>query len=127
MVKISNSRVILSLLLTVGVMVGAFCFLEWYRFTFPISDEHFVFQTIEECEQLLTHEGSDTPIIYDTEASADKNARELDYKEFFGFSYQSDTMEYEMFAYVFEDKESALRYFVNRTGESVYLKRLKNL
>lgn len=124
MKKKNASKLTLSLLLVAGVLAALFYLPVWLYYDLPISEEHFVFQTLEECEQLLTYEAADSPIVHYTEASADKNADALSYEEFFGFSYQSDTMKYEMFAYVFKDKESALRYFVNRTGMTVYLKNI---
>ena len=38
--------------------------------------------------------------------------------------YKSDSLQYEIFAYEFEDSDSALKYYVNVTGQTSYEKKL---
>ena len=93
-------------------------------FTNPLSGHYVIFESIEECERLLTYETSGGEAVRYTEPTLDKNIHGLVYQEFFGMSYQSAAMEYEIFAYMFEDKDSALQYFINETGMNSYKKNI---
>ena len=91
---------------------------------FSSPDEYFIFQDINECEQLITAELSDLEIEkYDT-PDKDKNLKGLSYNCFWGMRLESDELKYEIFAYEFSDSDSALKYFINVTGQNSYEKEL---
>ena len=87
-------------------------------------DEYYIFAEIGECEKLLPSDQTNIKIeIYDT-VSNDKNLQDLSYNHFFAMDYKSNSLQYEIFAYEFEDSDSALKYFVNVTGQTNYEKKL---
>ncbi len=90
----------------------------------PLSHEYYIFQNISECEQLIPSDQSNAKIEIYNNVSNDKDLKDLSYKDFFSMNYQSDTLEYELFAYEFEDSDSALKYYVNATGQRIYEKKL---
>ena len=90
----------------------------------PLSHEYYIFDQISECEQLIPVNQTDVKADRYNDASGDKDAKGLSYDEFFGMNFKSDELEYEIFAYGFEDKDAALKYFVNVTGKTSYEKKL---
>ena len=54
----------------------------------------------------------------------DKNLKNLSYESFFGMNFHSNELEYEIFAYEFVDSDSALKYYINVTGQNSYEKEL---
>ncbi len=95
-----------------------------YMFLNPRPNEYYIFQNIEECEDLIPHNQSGINIDrYDT-PTADKDLKGLTYCNFFGMSFESDTLKYKIFAYEFENSDSALKYYVNVTGQKSYEKNL---
>ena len=95
-----------------------------YMLLNPLPRDYFVFQSIEECEGLIPTDRSDVNIDqYDT-PNEDEDLKDLTYHNFWGMKFKSDTLEYEIFAYEFEDADSALKYYVNVTGQNSYMKRL---
>lgn len=74
-----------------------------------------IFSSIEEC-QGLKDDDSEVKIYEDT--NDDKNLKNLEFQEFFGCKYSSDDLSFELFAYVFSNPETAMRYFVNKTGRT---------
>ena len=95
-----------------------------YVFVFSSPNKCFVFQNINECEQLIPIEQSDLMIErYDT-PDKDENLKSLSYVDFWGMNFESNELEYEIFAYEFSDSDSALKYYVNVTGQRSYEKKL---
>lgn len=95
-----------------------------YTLNYSSPNEYFIFQDINECEQLIPTNQSDLMIErYDT-PDKDKNLRELSYNYFWGMKFESDELKYEIFAYEFFDSSSALKYYVNVTGQKSYEKKL---
>ena len=101
-------------------VVGPFV---WMFFN-PLPVEYYIFQDIEECENLIPTEQTDANVKrYDT-PSRDKHLKSLPYDEFFGIKFKSNKLEYEIFAYEFQDMDSALNYYINVTGQKSYEKNL---
>ena len=71
----------------------------------------YMFQEIEECENLIHYEQIDSTITRYHDANIDPNIKGFEYKSFFGMYYQSDNMEFEIFAYEFTNKENAFTYY----------------
>ena len=87
-------------------------------------DEYYIFAEIGECDKLLPSDRTNIKIeIYDS-ASNDKDLQDLSYNHFFAMDYKSNSLQYEIFAYEFEDSDSALKYYVNVTGQTNYEKKL---
>lgn len=84
--------------------------------------EYYIFQNIEECERLLPSNSSDIQIERYKESSTDANSKGLLYRDFWGIRIESDTIEYELFAYEFNDFDLAKRYFANVTGKNEDMK-----
>ena len=100
--------------LFLGVVVAWFI----YALLHPLPREYYIFQDIDECENLIPSDQADAHIDrYDT-PDQDKSLKGLPYDRFFGMSFESSSLEYEIFAYEFEDADSALKYFVNVTGQN---------
>lgn len=95
-----------------------------YMLIFSSPNEYFIFQTIDECEQLISTDQTDLLIERYASPEKDKNLKELSYESFFGMKFHSNEMEYEIFAYEFVDSNSALKYYINVTGQSSYEKEL---
>jgi hypothetical protein len=84
---------------------------------FPGKPNVYIFNDISECENIsfLKYENS---ILYRYEnPSADTYLRKLSYVEYFAARYESNELEFEIFAYVFENSETAMQYFENVTGK----------
>ena len=123
MKEISNRRII-GFFITFGLVVVALM-LVVLSFAHRSSHRFYIFETIHDCENLIAYEQTEADIIrYHQAADHDRDIGNLNYREFFGMQYQSPTLEYEIFAYEFEDKDSALRYFVSVTGKSNFEKNL---
>ena len=90
----------------------------------PSPHEYYIFQTIDECEQLIPADQTGLTIDrYDT-PEKDKKLKGLSYESFFGMKFHSDEVEYEIFAYEFPDTSSALKYYIQVTGQRSYEKEL---
>ena len=90
----------------------------------PLTREYFIFQNIEECELLIPTDHSNAEIIRYDSPSKDKKLKGLPYNNFWAVKFESDTLEYEIFAYEFVDSDSALKYYINVTGKNSYEKNL---
>ena len=87
----------------------------------PLPGEYLIFQSIDECEALIPEDQSGVKIERYATPDADKDLKGLPYERFFGMQFESDEMEYQIFAYEFENIESALKYFENATGKKYSL------
>lgn len=95
-----------------------------YMLNYYSPNEYFIFENIDECEQLIPDSQSDLTIErYDT-PDKDKKLKGLSYKHFWGMNYQSNELKYQIFAYEFVDSDSALKYYINVTGQKSYEKKL---
>ncbi len=106
------------------VFVAIVVFALSYMFTHPLSGGYYIFQNISECEQLIPNDQSGVTVDRYDSPDKDTNLNGLLYKEFWGMNLSSDEIEYEIFAYEFEDSDSALKYYVNETGQNSYLNKL---
>lgn len=95
-----------------------------YMLNYSSPDEYYIFQSINECEQLIPTDQTDLIIEQYTSPEKDKNVKDLSFKSFFGMKFHSNELEYEIFAYEFADSDSALKYYINVTGQSSYEKEL---
>lgn len=95
-----------------------------YMLNYSSPNEYFIFQNLNECEQLVSIEQSDLVIDRYTLPDKDENLKELSYESFFGMKLHSNELEYEIFAYEFVDSDSALKYYINVTGQNSYEKEL---
>ena len=87
-------------------------------------DNFYIFNSISECEKLISVDKSNINVeIYD-DNNKDENSKGLLYNGFFGMNYESEELKYEIFAYEFEDANSALKYYVNVTGQKNYENKL---
>ena len=77
----------------------------------------YMFQNLEECKQLKSYEQIPAQIVEYLDPTIDKNYNDLNYKFFWGMKYQSENLEYEIFAYEFTSKDYALKYYVNVTED----------
>lgn len=105
----------------VAIVIFAFGYM---LFTQPLSGGYYIFQDISECEQLIPDDLAGVTVDRYDSPTKDEDLKGLPYKEFWGMKLSSDEIEYEIFAYEFDDSDSALKYFVNETGKSSYLKEL---
>ena len=112
--------IIVCLVLFVGIVIGALT----YMFHHPSTHEYFIFQNLEECELLIPANQSDADIDRYDSPDADKSLKGIPFNDFWGMKLQSDALEYEIFAYEFADSDSALKYYVNVTGQKSYEKKL---
>ena len=76
-----------------------------YMLEFSSPKEYFIFQTIDECEQLIPADQTDLSIERYTSPEKDKHLKDLSFESFFGMKFHSNEMEYEIFAYEFADSD----------------------
>lgn len=95
-----------------------------YTLEYSSPNEYFIFQTIDECQQLIPADQNDLIIEQYASPEKDKNLKDLSYESFFGMNFNSNELEYEIFAYEFVDSNSALKYYINVTGQNSYEKEL---
>ena len=121
-------KLIISLIISVVVLwfivIGVFFATSVIHMLQDFPLEIFIFQTIDECEQLIPADQTDAEIERYDSPEKDKNLKDLSYDAFFGMNFESDELQYEIFAYEFVDSDSALKYFINVTGKSIYEKDL---
>ncbi len=122
MVLKHKPKALVCFILTVLFLSAAGVFI--YGFLNPLSHEYYIFDQISECEQLIAVNQTDVKTDRYNDASGDKDAKGLSYDEFFGMNFKSNELEYEIFAYEFEDNNAALKYFVSVTGKTSYEKKL---
>lgn len=91
-----------------------------YMLNYSSPNEYFIFQTIDECERLIPTDQTDLIIEQYVSPEKDKNLKELSFESFFGMKFHSNELEYEIFAYEFVDSNSALKYYINVTGQNSY-------
>lgn len=95
-----------------------------YMFNNPLTHEYFIFQNLEECERLVPADYSKAEVIQYDSPDSDKHLKELLFNDFWGINFKSDKLEYEIFAYEFVDSDTALKYYVDVTGQNSYKKKL---
>lgn len=108
-------------LIVVLVLITGFVI---YMLNCSSPNEYFIFQTIDECKQLIPADQTDSIIERYVSPEKDKNLKDLSYESFFGMRFHSSELEYKIFAYEFVDSNSALEYYINVTGQNSYKKEL---
>lgn len=108
-------------LIVVLILIAGFVI---YMLNYSSPNEYFIFQNINECEHLIPADQTDLTIERYASPEKDKNLKELSYESFFGMKFHSNELEYEIFAYEFVDSNSALKYYINVTGQNSYKKEL---
>lgn len=70
----------------------------------------FMFEDFNECKQLMNYGEIEAEVkVYD-DPTTDKDYTDIVYKTFWGMSYMSEDLNYEIFAYEFDNRQSALKY-----------------
>ena len=82
------------------------------------SMKYYIFSEITECNNFTIDKKGGAEIIeYDT-PDDDRYLENMKYKNFFAAKYKSSEFEFEIFAYEFENSDSAKEYFKNATGRT---------
>lgn len=81
------------------------------------NTQTFIFLNISECEGIYNLGYLNQSIEKYNSSDFDKKLKGVSYESFFAAKYSSDEMEFEIFAYVFFDSQSASDYFKNVTGK----------
>lgn len=115
-----KSPILLGLIVVILLIVGFVI----YMLNYSSPNEYFIFQTIDECERLVSADQTDSIVERYVSPEKDKNLKNLSYESFFGMNFHSNELEYEIFAYEFVDSNSALKYYINVTGQNSYKKEL---
>ena len=76
----------------------------------------YIYADIEECKLIEENKHDDAEIQIYESPDKDKNLKDLQYKSFYGAYYSSSELEFEIFAYVFENKAISKKYYVQVTG-----------
>ena len=115
-----KSPILLGLIVVILLIVGFVI----YMLNYSSPNEYFIFQTIDECERLVSADQTNSIVERYVSPEKDKNLKNLSYESFFGMNFHSNELEYEIFAYEFVDSNSALKYYINVTGQTSYEKEL---
>ncbi|MBR6680814.1 MAG: hypothetical protein IKL59_06090 [Clostridia bacterium] len=106
------------LVIIISFVVCAIVAFTYMALTGPLPSEYYIFQNIEECENLIPTDMDDESFERYDMPMNDKDLDSLSYNNFFGGSFKSDSLQYEIFAYEFEDYDSALKYYANVVGQN---------
>lgn len=96
------------------ILIG--CFYARSNFVGPKGNDVYIFADITECEGFSIREDIQFS-IYDTPIK-DSNIGTLSYERFIGGYYTLNNIDFELFAYEFNDSLSAKEYFSKTTGKS---------
>jgi hypothetical protein len=69
-----------------------------------------MFQDLDECKELMHYEQLPAEIKEYTDPQIDKNFKNFEYERFWGMSYHSENLDYEIYAYEFTNAEAVLKY-----------------
>ena len=83
----------------------------------PTDLEFYIFDSIEECEQMEQALSSEAEIHKLDIASEDSDAAKLQIGSSYAAAFRLDTWEFEIFAYEFKDSTQAQKYFFENTGK----------
>ena len=83
----------------------------------PGSLDFYIFDDISECEKIQHLEYEVGRLTKYDNPKSDENLKELSYNDFFAAKYESDEVEFEIYAYVFDSKQTSQQYFKNSTGK----------
>ncbi len=82
------------------------------------NSNFYIFDDISECENLEKTEYSEINVKKYTDPQEDKYLENLEYEAFYAAEFKSSELEFEIFAYEFDDPDTAKKYFENVTGKS---------
>ena len=82
----------------------------------PDNMNFYIFESIEECEEIAEYAENSTIEKYDT-PETDKYLGSLEYEAFYAARYQSRDLSFVIYAYEFTNAETAQKYFKNATGK----------
>lgn len=77
-----------------------------------------IFANLNECALIATAQNEDGSFSKYTDTVSDKDASGLAYTDFFAGEYTCGTYEFEIFAYQFDNEDSAQEYFERATGKN---------
>jgi len=83
-----------------------------------ITPEIYIFSNIDECKNIEKYKKADAIIENYDSPENDSNIKDLNYENFFGCNYSDSDINFEIFAYEFNNYETAKLYFKNETGKS---------
>ena len=101
----------------VFVVIVASLFVFFAHLLHTIDDHDYIFQKIEECSNLASYENDATVTFYN-DPKQDNKYQGQPLLSFVGIDYQSQTMCFTLYAYVFENNDMAKQYYVNVTGQA---------
>lgn len=110
----------------IGLGITILCIVGFALYMMKCStpNPYFIFQNIDECERLIPSDQSKLTIERYASPDKDSNLKGLSYNAFWGMEFHSSDLKYEIFAYEFVDSNSALKYYINVTGQNSYKKEL---
>ena len=68
-------------------------------FNNPLPKEYYIFENLEECENLISTDSENESFSKYDLPSDDKDLDNLSYNKFWGGEFKSDSLKYEIFAY----------------------------
>lgn len=71
----------------------------------------YIFKDIRECNNILINKGDSDFVSLLLTTEGDENLKGMDYQNFFGALYETDSMHFKIYAYDFVDSKTAKRYF----------------
>lgn len=83
-----------------------------------LSDDVYMFADLEECRIMAADESMQPYVTVYESPEKDKKLKELKYADFFACYYASDDLEFELFAYEFEEADAAKEYFAYMVGHN---------
>lgn len=100
------------------ILIGIFviAYFTTFRYMDDFDYSVYIFSDISECNNLIEQETDAKMETYDS-PSKDKNVADLEYEKFFGGTYSSSQLTFEIFAYEFSSERTAKQYFYNETGK----------
>ena len=105
-----------ALWIVVGLFVAMFAIAFVLNSIEPKPVNVWIFDDISECEAITQLSYEDAELVKYETPTADKHLKNLSYSRFFAAEYKSKEVEFEIFAYEFNDFASAQKYFENVTG-----------
>ena len=76
-----------------------------------------MFADMDECLSIESIKADEAKVEIFDPAEKDKNLKKLEVEESFGCKYSSDDFTFKLYAYIFPDSDSAMKYFENETGK----------
>lgn len=81
-----------------------------------LSPDVYMFNDLEECRNMAADESIQMYLSIYESPEKDKHVKGLEYVDFFACYYESDDLEFELFAYQFEEADASKEYFASVVG-----------